>query len=256
LVKTGSKPTEVSGEQQGNEVASLKAELNRLRQALSQAGDSIELQEAEQRGFVRGVAEKEAEIEKLWHSAEEYKHWYEITAKEVDALRAALRNIADPSTDLEAGVEIARAALAAHGDGVDLLQPPGLVAEPQAKLSRQQEEIASLKAEVERLSVSHDKVLRANRLIEANEALRAERDALREAAANLIADVRRRYPGEDLRCPYMIALDAALAHGSLRSEPVPSSDWVFIRNEGDKSLWENSETDEQEWFFLAHGEEK
>lgn len=33
-----------------------------------------------------------------------------------------------------------------------------------------------------------------------------------EAAARaLLADVRRRYPGEDLRCPYMIALDNSLA---------------------------------------------
>ena len=42
------------------------------------------------------------------------------------------------------------------------------------------------------------------------DALRKERDALRAAAENLIADVRRRYPGEELRCPLMIALDAAL----------------------------------------------
>lgn len=30
------------------------------------------------------------------------------------------------------------------------------------------------------------------------------------AAKNLLDDVRRRRPGEDLRCPYMIALDAAV----------------------------------------------
>lgn len=30
------------------------------------------------------------------------------------------------------------------------------------------------------------------------------------AAAALIADVRRRYPDEELRCPFMAALDAAL----------------------------------------------
>lgn len=35
--------------------------------------------------------------------------------------------------------------------------------------------------------------------------------ALEKAAGDLIADVRRRYPGEALRCPYMIALDAALS---------------------------------------------
>ena len=38
----------------------------------------------------------------------------------------------------------------------------------------------------------------------------AELDRLREAATALIADVRVRHPGEDLRCPHMIALDAAL----------------------------------------------
>lgn len=31
-----------------------------------------------------------------------------------------------------------------------------------------------------------------------------------EAASALIADVRRRYPGEELRCEYMRALDRAL----------------------------------------------
>lgn len=35
--------------------------------------------------------------------------------------------------------------------------------------------------------------------------------AVVEAAANLIADVKSRYPGEALRCPHMIALDAALS---------------------------------------------
>lgn len=39
-------------------------------------------------------------------------------------------------------------------------------------------------------------------------------DALREAAAALIDDVRKRHPGEDLRCPHMIALDAALKGAS------------------------------------------
>lgn len=34
---------------------------------------------------------------------------------------------------------------------------------------------------------------------------------LRNAATALINDVRRRHPGEDLQCPYMRALDAALA---------------------------------------------
>lgn len=35
-------------------------------------------------------------------------------------------------------------------------------------------------------------------------------DALTIAASALLADVRRRHPNEDLRCEYMIALDAAL----------------------------------------------
>jgi hypothetical protein len=38
-------------------------------------------------------------------------------------------------------------------------------------------------------------------------------DKLKEAAAALIADVRRRHPGEELKCPYMQALDAAAAEG-------------------------------------------
>ena len=35
--------------------------------------------------------------------------------------------------------------------------------------------------------------------------------ALVDASSSLIADVRRRYPNEELRCTYMIAMDAALA---------------------------------------------
>lgn len=34
--------------------------------------------------------------------------------------------------------------------------------------------------------------------------------AMLEAGCALIADIRRRYPGEELRCEYMRALDAAL----------------------------------------------
>jgi hypothetical protein len=34
--------------------------------------------------------------------------------------------------------------------------------------------------------------------------------ALAVAAKALLDDVRRRYPGEDLRCPLIIALDAAV----------------------------------------------
>ena len=40
---------------------------------------------------------------------------------------------------------------------------------------------------------------------------RAEIKRLREAASALLDDVHRRYPGEELRCPFMRGLDAALA---------------------------------------------
>jgi hypothetical protein len=36
-------------------------------------------------------------------------------------------------------------------------------------------------------------------------------DALLSAAKSLIADVRSRHPGEELRCPYMRALDGAVS---------------------------------------------
>lgn len=39
-------------------------------------------------------------------------------------------------------------------------------------------------------------------------------DRLMAAAKALIADVRARYPGEELRCPLMIELDAAVVAGS------------------------------------------
>lgn len=35
-------------------------------------------------------------------------------------------------------------------------------------------------------------------------------DALRAAAQGLLDDVHNRYPDEELRCPHMIALEAAL----------------------------------------------
>ena len=41
---------------------------------------------------------------------------------------------------------------------------------------------------------------------------------LLEAARNLITDVRRRYPGEELRCPYMKALDAAVVKAEGQSD--------------------------------------
>ena len=34
--------------------------------------------------------------------------------------------------------------------------------------------------------------------------------AVVKAASDLLDDVRRRHPGEELRCPYMRALDAAV----------------------------------------------
>lgn len=51
--------------------------------------------------------------------------------------------------------------------------------------------------------------LLADSEIELNE-LRVDYRELREAASNLIADVKSRYPNEDLKCEYMIALDKAL----------------------------------------------
>ena len=41
-------------------------------------------------------------------------------------------------------------------------------------------------------------------------AIKSSAPALLSAAENLIADVHRRYPGEGLKCPYMIALDEAV----------------------------------------------
>ena len=39
--------------------------------------------------------------------------------------------------------------------------------------------------------------------------------------------------------------------GGLRSEPVPSGEgWYFVRNNGDRSLWQN-EDGAQEWFLVA-----
>jgi hypothetical protein len=46
---------------------------------------------------------------------------------------------------------------------------------------------------------------------DANARLIAAAPEVTDAAAALIADVRRRHPNEELRCPYMIALDAAIA---------------------------------------------
>lgn len=43
-----------------------------------------------------------------------------------------------------------------------------------------------------------------------NAALRAENEKLRSAGSALIADVKRRHPGEELRCPFMRGLDEAL----------------------------------------------
>lgn len=46
-------------------------------------------------------------------------------------------------------------------------------------------------------------------LIDACKAL-AELDRVRMAARALLDDVRRRYPGEDLRCPFMRELDESV----------------------------------------------
>jgi hypothetical protein len=51
---------------------------------------------------------------------------------------------------------------------------------------------------------------RQERAADAIEALRAENERLRAAGLALIADVKRRHPGEELRCPFMRGLDEAL----------------------------------------------
>lgn len=47
---------------------------------------------------------------------------------------------------------------------------------------------------------------------------------LEEAGSALIADVRRRYPGEELRCQYMRALDALLPSKSGKKKKEPTND--------------------------------
>lgn len=61
-----------------------------------------------------------------------------------------------------------------------------------------------LRRQLDAMTASHEGQLR-NTL-----AFKAEADRLREAAAALLADVRRRYPGEELRCPFMRDLEAAV----------------------------------------------
>lgn len=56
----------------------------------------------------------------------------------------------------------------------------------------------------------------AERAEQAKEArVRANAVAIYAAASELLADVRRRYPGEELKCPYMRALDAAVAKATV-----------------------------------------
>lgn len=50
-----------------------------------------------------------------------------------------------------------------------------------------------------------------------------------EAARNLIDDVKRRHPGEALQCPYMIALDAALAGTGDNVLAAPTDGWIEWR---------------------------
>jgi hypothetical protein len=59
---------------------------------------------------------------------------------------------------------------------------------------------------------SHNHRLRVarNEALARAEAAEAREAKLRQAAQALIDDVRRRYPGEELRCEYMRALDTAI----------------------------------------------
>jgi len=50
----------------------------------------------------------------------------------------------------------------------------------------------------------------ARRLEEERSKASSKYACLEKAAADLLADVRRRYPGEELQCPYMRALDSAV----------------------------------------------
>ena len=84
------------------------------------------------------------------------------------------------------------------------------------------ERIEELEAEVAKLAAEWDADRRreygysqqtVDALTVERDKLEADNAKLRAAASNLIADVQRRYPGEELRCPYMIALDKALRGG-------------------------------------------
>ena len=78
----------------------------------------------------------------------------------------------------------------------------------------------------------------------------------RDDGTGMVEMGRRDAPavGDILEGQEPIALPSDPDSAGLRSEPVPSSDWVFIRNEGDRSLWKNTETGEQEWFLLKEEE--
>lgn len=61
-------------------------------------------------------------------------------------------------------------------------------------------------------------------------ALDADYKRLRKAVTNLLDDIRRRYPGEELRCPYMRALDELVADDGQRR------DWIGATQMADDEL--------------------
>lgn len=68
----------------------LNTEISRLTQALSQAGDNIELQETEQRGYARAeqeISRLRGEVEEANRKLGECSGGFETASKEVDALR-------------------------------------------------------------------------------------------------------------------------------------------------------------------------
>lgn len=103
--------------------------------------------------------------------------------------------------------------LRAEGETVESLKAKGHWTS--ADLLEQADTITRLEGEVERLR-ARDTDLTLEGLAQFRLADITHLEAVRTAASALIADVKRRYPGEELRCEYMRALDAALTQ-----EPQP-----------------------------------
>jgi hypothetical protein len=76
-----------------------------------------------------------------------------------------------------------------------------------AILLKEIEDHTKTKAE---LKTERDRTKVTGAVVRENRQLMEERDRLWEAASNLINDVHRRYPGEELKCQFMIALERAL----------------------------------------------